>query len=223
MNSIKIKVNIALIFLYSISYSAISQEKGTSLPYYNSGEFTPHWLTPDSPELNNFHRISDFKFINQDAQTVTSKTFSNKLYVANFFFTRCPGICPKMKSQLYKVQQKFKANDNVMILSHSIQPSNDTVEILKDYALKNNVMSQKWHLVTGIRDEIYSIARNDYFANEDLGEYVSNQDFLHTENLILVDNNRRIRGIYNGLNKTSVSHLMVDIELLLTEMSAEQN
>jgi len=196
------------------------EKKDITLPYYNSAIFTPQWLKPNSPELKEFHKVSGFKFMNQLGEFVTPNTFENKIYVASFFFTSCPGICPKMRSQLFQVQQTFLNNNNVAIISHSIQPSNDTVEVLKDYADEHGILSNKWHLVTGDRDEIYKIAREDYFANEDLGEFVSNQDFLHTENLVLVDTNRHIRGVYNGLNKTSITHLINDIRTLTQESNS---
>lgn len=194
-----------------------SSAQVSSLPYYASADFTPHWFSPDSVELIDFHRVSDFTFIDQDAKHISQVDMQGKVYVASFFFTSCPGICPRMRSQLSKVQAKFMDDDKVSIISHSIQPNNDTVTVLRDYADENGVVSGKWHLVTGDRDSIYRIARNDYFANEDLGEYVSNKDFLHTENLVLVDTKRHIRGIYNGLNNTSVGNLMEDIKTLRSE------
>jgi len=192
------------------------------LPFYDSAAFAPKWLIPNSDEVKSFHKISDFKFMNQEGKSITQEDVKDKIYVASFFFTRCPGICPKMRSQLSKVQDKFRNNEDISIISHSIQPSNDTVEVLKNYAQKHNVISGKWHLVTGAREDIYSIAREDYFANEDLGKFVSNQDFLHTENIVLVDYNRNIRGIYNGLNNVSVNHLLGDIEVLIAEMKSNK-
>ncbi|KXI27107.1 SCO family protein [Paraglaciecola hydrolytica] len=196
---------------------AKEDNKISALPYYGSAEFTPHWFSENSPELINFHQVSDFKLINQQGEYITQDKVKNKTYVASFFFTSCPGICPKMRSQLSKVQDKFMENNDVMIISHSIQPSNDTVDVLQAYAQENDINAGKWQLLTGDQDEIYALARNAYFANEDLGEFVSQQDFLHTENLVLVDGNRHIRGIYNGLNNTSVELLLKDIRLLLSE------
>ncbi|GGP82189.1 SCO family protein [Shewanella ulleungensis] len=187
------------------------------LPYYGSADFTPHWFKPDSPELAGFHQVPAFSFTDQQGEIVTQNTVKDKIYVASFFFTRCPGICPRMKSQLSKVQSEFIDDDDVMILSHSIQPGNDTVEVLQQYAKKNHIDAAKWLLVTGEREQIYSLAKKAYFANEDLGEYVSKEDFLHTENLVLVDKNRHIRGIYNGLNNTSVANLITDIKRLIGE------
>ena len=205
--------------LLMINAQAVEQvkSKALTLPYYDSASFKPHWFSPGSKELNGFHEISDFKWINQEGNYVTSETFVDKIYVASFFFTSCPGICPKMRSQLSKVQQQFLTDDKVLIISHSIQPSTDTVAVLKDYADKHGIHSGKWHLITGKRDDIYKAARDDYFANEDLGKFVNDEDFLHTENLVLVDTHRHIRGVYNGLNKVSVSHLISDIKTLEQE------
>lgn len=216
MKKFQTAISLCLIFITNISIAATT-DKTKWLPFYDSAEFTPHWLTPNSEKTNAFHKVSDFSFLNQDGNFVSNKTVENKMYVASFFFTSCPGICPKMRSQLSKVQEIFKNNENVIIISHSIQPSNDTVEVLNNYAKKNDIISGKWHLVTGKREDIYKIAKQDYFASEDLGKFVDDEDFLHTENLVLVDKNRHIRGIYNGLNNRSVSHLIEDIKQLEKE------
>lgn len=191
-----------------------------SLPYYNSEEFTPHWLEPNSPELEDFHQIPAFSFVDQDGATVTDRSFENKIYVAGFFFSTCPGICPTLRSKLSKVQEEIIDNDYVRILQHSIRPTTDTVEVLKQYAAEHGIQSEKWHLVTGDKASIYDLAKNYYFASEDLGNIQNTQDFLHTENLLLIDQNRHIRGIYNGLNTASVSYLIADIEALEAETAA---
>lgn len=188
-----------------------------SLPYYNDGKFTPNWIEPNSPELVNFHRIPAFSFINQDGETVTENTFQNKVYVAGFFFSTCPGICPMIRSKLIKIQDTFLDDPDVKILQHSIRPTTDTVEILKAYADKNGIKSGKWHLVTGDKDNIYTLAKNAYFASEDLGNIQNTNDFLHTESILLIDKNRHIRGIYNGLNSASMAYLIADIESLKDE------
>ena len=143
--------------------------------------------------------------MDQQGRQVTQNTFAGKIYVASFFFTTCPGICPKMRSQLAKVQDKFIDDEQVGIISHSIRPGNDTVEVLQTYAQENDIVKDSWHLVTGEREDIYAIAREAYFANE---------------NLVLVDQNRHIRGIYNGLNNTSVNHLLNDIATLQQEAAS---
>lgn len=206
-----------LILAVITSFSAITVQADDSgtLPYYGSAEFTPFWLTPDSDELASFHKIPAFSFTNQDGVIVNNATVAGKLYVASFFFSTCPGICPAIKSRLYKVQNKFIDNDNVLILSHSIRPKTDTTEVLQAYAKRNDVKSEKWHLLTGEQEAIYQIAKQSYFASEDLGEQESLENFLHTENLLLIDTQGHIRGIYNGLNNASVSYLIADINILL--------
>lgn len=184
------------------------------LPYYDAPEFTPKWLQGKEAELSSFHTIPRFSFTDQDGNTITEKTVADKIYIASFFFSTCPGICPSIRSKLTKVQEHFSQDDNVKILAHSIRPSTDTTEILKTYADENGVISGKWHLLTGDQDAIYDLAKNAYFANEDLGNISDLKDFLHTENLLLIDTNRHIRGVYNGLNEASVKHLITDIEVL---------
>lgn len=193
-----------------------------SLPYYNSEEFTPHWLKSDRAILENFHRIPSFNFIDQDGEEVSEKTFENKIYVAGFFFSTCPGICPSIRTKLNKVQEKFIDDADVKILQHSIRPHTDTVDTLKKYANDNGIISGKWHLATGDRDTIYALAKSAYFASDDLGNIQKTDDFLHTESLLLIDQNRHIRGIYNGLNSASVSFLISDIEALKAEMEKHE-
>jgi protein SCO1/2 len=123
-----------------------------------------------------------------------------------------------IRSKLIKVQDKFIDDPNVKILQHSIRPNTDTIEILKTYAGKNGIVSDKWHLVTGDRDSIYTLAKSAYFASEDLGNIQNSNDFLHTESILLIDQNRHIRGIYNGLNSASIDYLLTDIESLKAEL-----
>jgi len=188
-----------------------------ALPYYNEASFTPQWLTPNSIQVEAFHKIPSFSLTDQEGATITDKTFENKIYVADFFFTTCPGICLKMTSNMSVLQEEFKEDNNVLLLSHSVTPKSDSVAVLKEYALENGVISKKWHLVTGERSEIYDLGRNSYFVEEDLGETKTNEDFLHTENFVLIDKNKHIRGIYNGLNKTAIQQLIVDIQTLKQE------
>lgn len=184
------------------------------LPYFKEASFTPVWLTQ---KPHNFHKIPSFTLVNQNGQNVTEKTFAQKIYVADFFFTSCPGICPRMTNNMHKIQEAFKNDDEVLLLSHSVTPVIDSVPTLKHYAQVNNVLDHKWHLVTGNRQEIYDLGRKFYFVEEDLGIAKAEDDFLHTENFILVDKNKHIRGIYNGLNTASVNQLIADIETLKKE------
>ena len=184
------------------------------LPYYNSADFTPRWLNPNSDSLKSFHNIKPFRLTNQNGQLVTEKTFEGKIYVADFFFTTCPGICPRMTNNMALLQEEFKDNPKILLLSHSITPSIDSVSVLKEYADVKGIDANKWHITTGERSEIYDLGRNYYFIEEDLGIEKSDDDFLHTENFVLVDENRHIRGIYNGLKKNSLKQLIADIYTL---------
>lgn len=202
-----------ILMLFASASLAVSADVHP-LPYYNSPQFTPLWLTPTSPELTDFHKVPDFSFSNQDGVTVTRDDVRGRIYVANFFFSTCPGICPMIRSKLSRVQDAFAGDEQVLILSHSIRPNTDSVDVLQDYARRHGVDSRRWHLLTGDRQSIYRLARTTYFANEDLGKERASDDFLHTENLLLVDGEGHIRGVYNGLSSTSVGHLIDDIKTL---------
>lgn len=189
------------------------------LPYYNSPDFTAHWFPPNSDSLKNFHSIPDFNLLNQLGDSVSQKDLQGKIYIADFFFTTCPGICPKMTKNMQLVQQAFLEDDEIKILSHSVTPSIDSVPVLKEYAQNQGVNSKSWFLLTGDRNTIYDLGRNAYFIEEDLGLERENfgSEFIHTENFVLVDKNHRLRGIYNGLNKASVNQLIADIKTLKEE------
>ncbi len=208
-------------FVAILAFSCNKSQENTSrvevLPYYNDASFTPQWLQPEDPALSTLHKIPAFSLVNQNNDTITEKTLANKIYVTDFFFTFCTGICPKMTNNLKIVQDAFKDDEDVLLLSHSVTPESDTPEILQEYAKEKGVIAGKWHLLTGPRNEIYNLGRNQYFVEEDLGLQKSTDEFLHTENFILVDKNRHIRGIYNGLNQTSVKQLIADIKTLKAE------
>ncbi len=216
------KRNLLLVVLaislgFGCSKKSEMQSRVDSLPYYSEASFTPHWFNKESDSLATFHSIPSFSLTSQEGATITEADLDNKIYVANFFFTTCPGICPRMTDNLKIVQEEFLDDDNVLLLSHSVTPDIDSVSVLKAYAQKRKIVSDKWLLLTGDRDQIYNLGRQSYFVEENLGEEKSNDDFLHTENFILVDKNKYIRGIYNGLNKTSVQQLIADIKTLEKE------
>lgn len=192
----------------------------TQLPYYDEAYFTPNWLSPKSDSLKDFHQIRPFNLVNQEGKNLTEKDFANKIYIADFFFTSCPGICPKMTANMSVLQEAFLDEEDVLLISHSVTPEMDSVSVLLDYAKDKNVDPSKWHLVTGERSEIYDLGRNYYFVEEDLGIEKSTDDFLHTENFVLIDQNRHIRGIYSGLNKVAVQQLIKDVKVLLNETSS---
>lgn len=187
------------------------------LPYYHEATFTPQWYQSDEELPSNFHQIPSFSLINQLGDSVTERDVAGKIFVVDFFFTSCPGICPKMTSNMQVVQDAFTEADDVLIMSHSVTPEYDEVDILKNYADAKGVNPKKWFLLTGDRDEIYDLGRNHYFIEEDLGLTKDADDFIHTENFILVDQHRHIRGIYNGLNSTAINQLIADIKTLRTQ------
>ncbi|REG87329.1 SCO family protein [Winogradskyella sediminis] len=187
------------------------------LPYYNEESFTPNWLIPGSKAEKEFHKIPDFNLTNQLGERITQKTFENKIYITDFFFASCPGICPQMTGNMFKLQEEFKDDNDILFLSHSVTPTQDSVSVLKNYAEKHGVIPHKWHLVTGDKYEIYSLGRDQYFVENDLGESKTIDDFLHTENFLLIDKNKHIRGIYNGLNRASMQQLIIDVKALKEE------
>lgn len=163
-----------------------------------------------------YHKIPDFKFLNQDSLWISEKNMAGKIYVADFFFTTCPTICPKMKTQLLRIYDKFAEDDRVRILSHTIDPEYDGVRVLKEYAKKLNITSPRWNLLTGKKSDIYRLGEKSYMvtAQEDANEVGG---FVHSGAFILVDQNRHVRGIYDGTKEEDVNHLIEDIGLLLKE------
>jgi protein SCO1/2 len=206
---------INIFFLMITLLIACKQE--VTVPYYHTADFTPYWQGESDFSMDTFHTIAPFKFVNQEGQPVTNKTFKGNIYVADFFFTICPGICPKLTGNLTKVSQAFGANDNVMFISHSVTPDIDSVQQLKKYALEHNIDASQWHLVTGDRNEIYKLARESYFAERQIGFQNSGNEFLHTEHFILVDGAGHIRGIYNGTLDLETDRLIDDIKALLVD------
>ncbi len=180
------------------------------LPYFNSADFTPEWDTPK-------HKIPEFSFVNQEGKKVTNDTFRDKIYIVDFFFTSCPGICPRLTKSMGALQKFYKDEDDVMLLSHTVMPWKDSIPILKDYAQKHTVNSSKWHLVTGDKDKLYNMARLGYFADEDFTKTQDEDRFIHTENFVLVDKKGYIRGVYNGTVPIDLERLKRHIDILLTE------
>ena len=213
---------ISIIVLTALSFCSCRQADkkqavANTLPFYTSADFTPRWIESTSPEYKNIHSIPSFSFTDQNGETVNEKTFDGKIYVADFFFTSCPGICKKLTANLSLVQKEFLNDDKVLLISHSVTPDTDSVARLKNYAMNNNVMNHKWRLVTGNKNEIYSIARESYFADEDMGVKKDANDFLHTENMLLIDKHRRIRGVYKGTSVAEINNLIADIKTLELE------
>ena len=160
----------------------------------------------------NYHKISDFSLTNQNGEIVTQKKYENKIYVADFFFTTCQSICPIMTKNMKDIQDKLIEDSEILLLSHTVFPEIDSVEVLKKYAIDNSVIDSKWDLVTGDKKEIYDLARKSYLAAKD--NSFSKYDMIHTENFVLIDKKKQIRGFYDGTNKEEVNRLLEDIEIL---------
>ena len=163
-----------------------------------------------------YHKIAPFSLTNQNGLTVTEKDYMNKIYVADFFFTTCPSICPKMTANMVLIQENIKTDNQVLLLSFSVTPEIDSVQQLKSYAIEKGVIDSKWNLLTGNKKEIYELARKSYLAvktDGDGGEH----DMIHTENFILVDPEKRIRGFYDGTDINAMDELLSDIKVLQME------
>jgi len=187
-----------------------------TLKIYNPADVNPRLVDASVSHIRRNHHVANFKLIDQNGDTITNSTYKNKIYVADFFFTRCLSICPKMATNMGYLQQEFKNDNQVLFLSHSVTPVIDSVSVLRAYADKNGVIDSKWHLVTGSKKEIYNLARKSYFAVLDKGDG-GKQDFIHTEQFILVDKEKRIRGFYDGTDKDDMQQLIKDIHLLEKE------
>lgn len=203
-----ISLSIVIITLF---YSALKPKK--TLPIYNPSDINPELVDSSVQYIRKYHTIADFSFINQNGEKITQKNYEGKIYVADFFFTTCGSICPKMTTNMVDIQTAIKNNPKVLLLSHTVLPEIDSVRALKTYALKNGVIDAKWNLVTGDKKEIYTMARKSYLAVK-MGKPEELYDMVHTENFILVDDKRRIRGFYDGTNKKEIQRLIEDIRFL---------
>lgn len=212
----KIYILLALLTVFACKKEQ-KVDKEITLPFFNSAVFTPEWISETSSNYEEIHTIPAFKFTNQDGKSIINKTYKDKIYVADFFFTSCPGICPRLAKNMGKLQEIFKDDDEVMFLSHSVTPEQDSVTVLKEYGIKNNVNSKKWNLVTGDKTEIYNIAREGYFADEDFVKTQDEDAFIHTENFVLIDKKGRIRGVYNGTLAVEQDRILRHIKLLKKE------
>ncbi len=209
---------ISLSFWILIVSCSQKQEKNQEkrLPFYHTTDFTPQWITNKS-ELDTFHTLANFEFTNQNNQKITQENLRGKIHVACFFFTLCPSLCPKIMGNMKVVQDSFQHDKNFIIASYSVMPDRDSVPMLRSYATKNQIIDNKWYLLTGDKKQIYQFARKSYFADENLGVQKGENDFLHTENFILVDKNLHIRGIYNGTLSLEIEQLIKDIRALEKE------
>jgi protein SCO1 len=193
------------------------QERKPKLPFYNGPDFNAEWISASDRRYDSIHTIDAFSFVNQDGRKISNYDVAGKIYVANFFFTTCTGICPKMIAQLKKVEAAFEADTNVLILSHSVLPETDSVSRLSEYGRRMEIPSEKWWLLTGNKQTVYALARRSYFADEEIGYNKASDEFLHTENSILIDRKGRIRGVYNSTLELEMDKLIEHIRILKQE------
>ncbi|MCF6169086.1 SCO family protein [Lutibacter sp.] len=203
----------SVVMIYLI-YSLLTPEK--KLPIYNPADVNPKLVDESMIHIRRNHKVADFKLINQNGDTITQEDYKNKIYVTDFFFTRCQTICPIMTNNMGKLQEIFKNDNDIKFLSLSVTPEMDSIPILREYADRKGVIDAKWNITTGDKKHIYELARKSYFAVLDEGDG-GIQDFIHTENFILVDKKKQIRGFYDGTDSKDIERLIVDINILKNE------
>ena len=186
------------------------------LPIYQQAEVNFKLVDSSLQHIKKFHKISNFNLVNQNGNNISQEFYHNKIYVADFFFTTCPSICPIMTNNMLKVQEKIKNDPNVLIVSFSVDPKTDSVAQLKKYAKEKGVDDLKWNLLTGDKKQIYDLARKSFFVAE-IDKDSDSNDIIHTENFVLVDPDKRIRGFYDGTNLDEIKNLISDLSLLKGE------
>ncbi|WP_121667230.1 SCO family protein [Mesonia aquimarina] len=206
---------IVLFILSSIIITIIYQllKPAPSLPIYQPDMVDRTLVDSTVQYVRKYHKIADFKLINQNGKTITQQDYNNKIYVADFFFTTCQSICPIMTDHMVQIQEELKNDDEVLLLSHTVTPEIDTVAQLKRYAVKKGVNESKWNLVTGDKKQIYNLARKSYLVTKSQGNG-GKYDMIHTENFVLVDKDRQIRGFYDGTDPDAIETLLDDIQTL---------
>lgn len=203
-------LSISAIIVY-LFYNALQPKK--VLPIYSPAMVNAELVPEEIQHIRKYHTIADFSLTNQNGKTITQDTYKDHIYIADFFFTTCPTICPIMTGNMADLQEQLKDDTDVLLLSHSVTPQIDSVAQLKKYALEKGVNDAKWNLVTGDKKQIYELARKSYLAvktDGDGGPY----DMIHTENFILVDKEKRIRGFYDGTKKEDMQQLLTDVKIL---------
>ena len=195
-------------------YLSIPKEQEFVLPIFTPSDLRSNLVHPSLIGKKE-HIVPNFSFIDQNGNIVSEKTVENKIYIVDFFFTSCPSICIDLTNNLKEVQSVFEDNDDVLILSHSVDPKVDNIERLKKYASINNINNKKWYLLTGPIEETIRMAQLGYFAIASIANHDENS-LIHTENVVLIDRNRQIRGIYNGTSSLEISYLIDDINKLLS-------
>lgn len=205
---------IPVVFVVWFIYSKQNQQPLRTLPY-----FGPKNTIKEGDTV--FHKVLPFFFIDQYNEKVTEETVKNKIYVTDFFFTTCQSICPIMSNQMERVYKEFANHQDVMILSHTVDPEEDSVQVLMEYAKNHNVNDKRWLFLTGEKKHLYEMARKSYLLNAEEGDG-GEEDFIHTQNFALVDKDKHLRGFYDGTDSIEVSRLITDIKVLLDEYTYKE-
>ncbi|MFV9483409.1 SCO family protein [Christiangramia sp. OXR-203] len=204
---------LSVIIMYVI-YTLLKPEE--RLPVYQPDMVNAELVDTTVQFVRKYHKIADFKLVNQNGDTITEDFYDDKIYVADFFFTTCLTICPIMTDHMIEIQEKIKDDEDILLLSHTVFPVTDSVPVLKEYAVEKGVLDEKWNLVTGDKKQIYDLARKSYLATKSTGDG-GKYDMIHTENFVLVDKKKQIRGFYDGTQPEAIEDLMHDIEILKKE------
>ena len=204
---------LSVIIMYVI-YTLLKPEE--RLPVYQPDMVNAELVDTTVQFVRKYHKIADFKLVNQNGDTITEDFYDDKIYVADFFFTTCLTICPIMTDHMIEIQEKIKDDEDILLLSHTVSPVTDSVPVLKEYAVEKGVLDEKWNLVTGDKKQIYDLARKSYLATKSTGDG-GKYDMIHTENFVLVDKKKQIRGFYDGTQPEAIEDLMRDIEILKKE------
>ena len=202
------------IIILALFYDALKPKK--VLPIYQPSMVNYELVDSTLQHVKKYHKIAPFSFENQNGKTITQDDYEGKIYIADFFFTTCPTICPKMTANMVNIQEEILNDSTVMLLSYSVTPKIDSVPQLKKYAIEKGVNDEKWNLLTGNKKEIYTMARKSYLVVKDDGDG-GPYDMIHTENFILVDPEKRIRGFYDGTDTLAMKELLIDLEILKDE------
>ncbi|PVW15046.1 SCO family protein [Marixanthomonas spongiae] len=201
--------------IITIIYNVYTIDDEKTLPIYQPHDVTAQLVDTTVQHVKKYHKIANFSLTNQNGETITQDDYKDKIYVADFFFTTCQTICPIMTDHMVNIQEKVKNDPEIMLLSHTVTPEIDTVAQLKKYAQEKGVDDTKWNLVTGNKKQIYDLARKSYLAAKDTP--YTEYDLIHTENFVLVDKKKRIRGFYDGTDPKAIEELMTDIKVLKKE------
>jgi len=215
----KYRIPLFIVVVFSIVsltvfYNLLKNEN--RLKIYNPVDVNPSMVDSGIKHITKNHTIADFRLVNQNGEIITNKNYKNKIYIADFFFTRCQSICIPMAYNMAELQEYYKTDDDVKFLSHSVTPKMDSVSVLKAYAEKKGVIDGKWNVTTGSKKHIYELARKSYMVVQESGDGGEN-DFIHTENFVLVDKEGRIRGYYDGTDREAMEKLKADVTILKEE------